>query len=138
MANPFAQRHTVTGLEFPPSFISSKEANTKLPKVIISVTQVSCSMEARQNSLRIWKLSCACVQCWENEQFLLQSLGLQQGKEVHEPGARVTKASKELLSTLVCEFQFGKVADKGHKTKVGGSGENRHAIPTFCSVKGKE
>lgn len=35
MVKPFAQRHTVTGLEFAPIFISSKEANTKLPKVII-------------------------------------------------------------------------------------------------------
>lgn len=70
---------------------------------------------------------------------MLRSLGLQQGKEVREPGPRVTKASKKLLSTLVCAFQLGKVADKGHKTMVGRSGgEKGHAFPTFCSVKGKE
>lgn len=70
MAKPFVQRHTVPGLEFKPSFISSREVNDKLPKVIISVTQVSCSVEARQNSPRIWNLSCAWVQSQENEQYL--------------------------------------------------------------------
>ena len=45
MAKPSVQRHTVTDLKFKPSFVSSREVNLKLPKLIFSVTQVSRSVE---------------------------------------------------------------------------------------------
>ena len=70
---PFAQRHAATGLEFKLRFISSREVNADLPKVIIHVTQVSHSVEARQNSLRIRNLICAWVRSRENDQSLCRS-----------------------------------------------------------------
>ena len=63
----------MTGLEFKLRFISSREVNADLPKVIIRVTQVSHSVEARQNSLRIRNLICAWVRSRENDQFLCRS-----------------------------------------------------------------
>lgn len=59
MTKSFAQKPTVTGLQFKPCLISSREVSAKLPQMTTTVTQVFSSREARQNSLRTQNLNCA-------------------------------------------------------------------------------